>query len=194
MEEKLLNINLKNYLKEYQIFKQIITEKMLTVKDKNKDKDAPNISIDDKDLSISFIFFSHFKQNFFNENIENIKEKNEKIDYHNIIINFIENSINNYKYNLLYYWLHYIIISFIDEIKSFLNKIEDKREDYTENINKYIYLLNEINSIIAILYNNDKININEIILLLDVYLIWIEDNNYQKNEDKIIYDKYSNIF
>ena len=184
MDSKHLNIQLKNYLQEYKIFKDTIQEKIKINKEKGKDN--LNKYIDDKDLKLSFIFFSYIKQNLLDINIGNINENNIK-DYENfnIIMNFAENSIKEYKYHLIYYWHHYLIISLINEIKLIL-----KEEDIninTLNINRFLYLFEKNNDIINILYKNNKIKLEQVFSLSDIYLIWIEENNINNN---IIYDKY----
>ena len=187
MESNLLVQELKNYFKEYQEFKKELSKKISDIKKKNNDKDNSFIFLDEKDLSISFVFFAHLKKNFFNENkTAAISESN------NIIIEFAKNSIKNYKFNLLYYWCHYLLISFIKEIKNFLIQ-KDTHNFNTENFNKIKYIIDQNNSLIIALYNSDKINIEQIISLLDIYIIWIDENFKEIVNEKIAFDKFHKI-
>jgi len=186
MESNLLVQDLKNYFKEYQEFKQELSNKISDVKKKNKDKDNYFIFLDEKDLSISFVFFAHLKKNFLNEN------KAATILETNIIIEFAKNSIKNYKFNLLYYWYHYLLISFIKEIKYFLIQ-KDIQNNSTENFSKIKYIIEQNNSLIIPLYNSDILNIEQIISLLDIYIIWIEDNSKEIVNEGIAFDKFYKI-
>ena len=187
MESNLLVQELKNYFKEYQEFKQELSKKISDIKEKNNDKDNSFIFLDEKDLSISFVFFAHLKKNFFNENkAAAISESN------NIIIEFAKNSIKNYKFNLIYYWCHYLLISFIKEIKYFLIQ-KDTHIINTVNFNKIKYIIDQNNSLIIALYNNDAINIEQIISLLDIYIIWIDENFKEIVNEGITFDKFYKI-
>ena len=187
MESNLLAQELKNYFKEYQAFKQELSKKISDIKKKNNDKVDSYIFLDEKDLSISFIFFAYLKKNFFNENKSTaISESN------NIIIEFAKNSIKNYKFNLLYYWYHFLLISFIKEIKYFLIQ-KDTHIINTVNFNKIKYIIGQNNSLIIALYNNDAINIEQIISLLDIYIIWIDENFKEIVNERIAFDKFYKI-
>ena len=187
MESNLLVQELKNYFKEYQEFKQELSKKISDIKEKNNDKDNSFIFLDEKDLSISFVFFAHLKKNFFNENkAAAISESN------NIIIEFAKNSIKNYKFNLIYYWYHYLLISFIKEIKYYLIQ-KDTHIINTVNFNKIKYIIDQNNSLIIALYNNDAINIKQIISLLDIYIKWIDENFKEIVNEGISFDKFYKI-
>ena len=192
METKTLNIKIKNYFEEYKLFKQTLSEQINYIKDKFKDIDLSNIIINDKEIEILFIFFSHLKENIINQEIYNFNDNNNK--YYNIIMNFTENTIKNYKYYIFYYWFHFIIISLIKEIKYYLIDQETFGiKDKTININKLIYIFKNNNDIITILYKNNKLNIKEIISILNIYIIWLDDKNHNEIKNKISYDKYLRI-
>ena len=187
MESNLLVQELKNYFREYQEFKQELSNKISDIKKKNNGKDNSYIFLDEKDLSISFVFFAHLKKNFFNENkAAVISESN------NIIIEFAKNSIKNYKFNLLYYWCHYLLNSFRKEIRYFLIQ-KDIHNNNSVNFNKIKYIIEQNNSLITALYNSDSINIEQIISLLDIYIIWIDENSKEIINERIAFDKYYKI-
>ena len=188
MEQKILNIKIKNYFQDFQIFKEIFSGQISFIKETYKNIDFYINIINDKELITSFIFFSNLYENILgNINEDNNKEK----ENYNVIMNFAENIIKDYKYNLLYYWNHFLIIHLIREIKSFLIEKEiDDIEDNTQKINKLSYILEKNNDIAIILFRNKRININQILSLLNIYIIWIEEN-YIKNE--ISFDKYYKI-
>ena len=189
MESKKFNIKIKNYLEEYKTFKQILSGQITFIKDKYKDIDLSNINLNDKENDLIFIYFSHIKHNIICNFTDNNTNENEL--YYNIIMNFGENSTKNQKFNLFYYWYHFIIISLTKEIKIFLTEKKEININYnTININKLLYLFKISNDIINILYKNNKLNIKEIISLLNTYIIWLDEKNSTEIKDKISYDKY----
>ena len=188
MEQKILNAQIKIYFKDFQLFKIILSQQISFIKEKYKDIDFYINIINDKELITSFIFFSNLNKYIFgNINEDNNKEK----ENYNIIMNFAEDIIKDYKYNLLYYWNHFLIINLIIEIKSFLieKDINDIKGN-TQNINKLLYILEKNNDIITFLFKKKRIDLNQILSLLNIYIIWIEEN-YNKNE--FSFDKYCKI-
>ena len=188
MEQKILNVQIKNYLQDFLIFKQIFLGQISFIKEKYKNLDFYINIINDKEIALSFIFFSNLKENilgFINEGNKKVKEN------YNIIMKFAGNKIKDYKYNLLHYWNHFLIISLIREIKSFLIEKEiNDIEDNTQKINILLYILEKNNDIITFLFQKKKMDINQILSLLNIYFIWIEEN-YNKNE--LSFDKYFKI-
>ena len=101
------------YFKEYTHYNKILSEKIKSEKNENNFQKL----IDNKELAISFIMFSHIKNNIDEISFEfNINQN------HNFLLNFMKNQIKDYRYDLLYYWQHYLIISFIEELKILLTK------------------------------------------------------------------------
>ena len=195
MESKIIYIQLKNYLKECQVFKQILSEKISLIKKNNKNIDLSNIIKDDKNLTISFIFFSHIKKNFYDKYISKYThQKSIQEDINdNIVLNYPGFFIKDYKYNLLYYWQHYLIISLVKEIELYLKERGANDKQYnTLNINRVMHMFEKNKDFIILLYKNNQINIKEILLLLDIYLIWIEENN-NKIKENISYDQYHKL-
>ena len=184
----MLNVRIKNYLEDFHIFKQILSRQISFIKEKYKSIDFCINIINEKELATSFIIFSNLNEHILGNINEDNNIENEK---YNIIMNFAEDIIQNYKYNLLYYWNHFLIITLIIEIKSFLiEKETNDIEDNTQNINKLIYILEKNNDIITILFKKKRIGINQILSLLNIYIIWIEEN-YNKKE--FSFDKYTKI-
>ena len=182
---------LKNYLEEFPIFHKLLSDQISFINEKYKDKNLSINLINDKELKILFLFFSTLKNNM----IANINENNKKLEEDfNITMNFAGKFVKDFKYNLLYLWHHFLIISLIVEIKSFLIKRNDSIRTSTANINKIMYLFDKNNDIVTILYKNNKININQIFSFLNIYIIWIqENNNNNKINNEFPYDKYNNL-
>ena len=195
MDSKIQNLEIKKYYKEFQLYYQLLTRQILNIKLKYKDIELPNEFLKEKDLSIIFILFSYCKKNIYNQNIGNIDENNNiEKEKNNFLKNFIENSFSDYKYNLLYFWQCYLIISLIQEIKLFLMSKENNEFDYnTKNINRLLYLFEKNKDIIISVYKKNKLSIKQIINLLNMYIIWIEENDFNLIKGKIICDKYIKI-
>ena len=89
--------NILFYFKEYSKFNKILSEKTEFA---NENKHFQKL-INKKDLSISFILFSHIKNYFEGYSIEEVFNLNENT---NFLSNSNKNKINDDKYDLLYYW------------------------------------------------------------------------------------------
>ena len=195
MDSKIPNLEINKYFEEIQIYKQLLKKQISAIKEKYKDIPLSNEFLKEKDISIIFLLFSYCKQNIYNQNIGNIDENNNKLnEKNNMLIYFSENSFSDYKYYLLYYWQHYLIISLIQEIQFFLLKKDSIIIDYsTKNINRLLYLFEKNNEIIVSLYKRNIINIRQMINLMDIYIIWIEENDFNLIKETICCDKYSKI-
>jgi hypothetical protein len=192
---KIFNIQIKNDFKECLEFKQILSNKISIIKQKDKNENYSNINIDDKNLTISFIFFSYLNQNFFNKKL--IQENNNNnVDKDYILLNYPQIVIKDFKYKIFYYFQHYLIISFIKEIQSLLK--ENGTNCMKPNaiiINKLNYIFEKNNDVIIFLYKNEKLKINDVLSLLDIYFLWIEENKDIDNKIKenFAFDNYHKI-
>ena len=180
-----------NYLEDYQIFKQKLSEQLSFIKEKHETINLFLNLIEDKELKIIYIFFSHLKSNIiFNMQGNNITER----QYYDIILNSEENMIEDYKFKILYFWGHYLLVSLFNDIKKcFIEMQNFDIDNNTENINRLIYFLEQNNEIISILYKNNKINIEQVLNLLNIFTIWIGENNNGNIKDEIVFDKYYKI-
>ena len=190
MEKYKYDENIKKYFKEYLNFIQILSSKIIIAKEKNYEKGLTQNIINNQELPTSFLFFSYIKQFFIGKYSEDNNIENKS----NILVfNFFEESINNYKFNLLCYWHHYLIISFIDELKKFLVLYNDNiniKNISSSALNKIISFFHQNNNIIQALYKQKKININQLISLLNIYILWIKDGYNLIDLAKIAYDKF----
>ena len=166
-----------SYSKEYSNFNKILKEKIKSEKNNNSFQKL----IDNKDLFISFIMFSHIK----NYISGNLFECDINQNY-NFLLDFMKNKIKDYKYDLLYYWQHYLIISFIDELKILLKK----RNTSYFGLNKILFLFHHNVNILSNFYKNKIIDIEQIITLLDVFIFWIRDGYNLIENEKIEYDLF----
>ena len=190
MEKYKYDENIKKYFQEYLHFIQILSSKIIIAKEKNYEKGLTQNIINNQELPTSFLFFSYIKQFFIGKYSEDNNIENKS----NILVfNFFEESINNYKFNLLCYWHHYLIISFIDELKKFLVLYNDNiniKNISSSALNKIISFFHQNNNIIQALYKQKKININQLISLLNIYILWIKDGYNLIDLSKIAYDKF----
>ena len=165
------------YFKEYTHYNKILSEKIKSEKYENNFQKL----IDNKDLVISFIMFSHIKNNIDEISFEfNINQN------YNFLLNFMKNQIKDYRYDLLYYWQHYLIISFIEELKILLTK----RNTSYFGLNKIIFLFHQNINILSNFYKNKMIDIEQIITLLDVFFFWIKGGHNLIENEKIEYDLF----
>ena len=183
-------ISIKNYFQEYLKFKQILSNKLEIAKENNYGEEVIKNLIDEEDLFLNFVLFSHIKNNF---SYNSIEEKIVDNENYKLILHFAKDSIKDDEYNLLNCWQHYLIISFIDKLKILLiekGKISLKNISFLA-LNQIISLFHQNNKIIYILYKKKKIKIQQIISLLEIYSFWIRDSYYLiQKEEKIIYDLF----
>ena len=161
------NEKIKIYYLEYLKFMKILSKAIELAKENNYEDD---ISIDisnKKNLLKTFLFFACVKEKFLGNSLE------DNINY-NLISNFDEDSIQNV--DLFFYWQNYLIISFIDQL---IILLAEKHDTNTKNysscgLNKILALFHHNNNIIYNLYQNRKIDFEQIISFLNIHLFWIK--------------------
>ena len=185
------NDRIKNYFDEYKKFMQIILKKSeISKANKYEDEHFKNL-FKSKNLLQAFIFFSYIKENFSGCSLEEniIENKN-----YNLILNLASNAMKDFNYNLLFYWHHYLLISFINELQILLTeKKKTNVNNYSfSSLNKILSLFKQNNHIIYILYKNKKIIIEQIVSFLNIYIFWLRDgyNLVIQNEIEIEYDLF----
>ena len=185
------NDRIKNYFDEDKKFMQIILKKSeISKANKYEDEHFKNL-FKSKNLLQAFIFFSYIKENFSGCSLEEniIENKN-----YNLILNLASNAMKDFNYNLLFYWHHYLLISFINELQILLTeKKKTNVNNYSfSSLNKILSLFKQNNHIIYILYKNKKIIIEQIVSFLNIYIFWLRDgyNLLVRNEIEIEYDLF----
>ena len=183
------NERIKEYFQEYIKFKNILTKKIENAKESNYEDDFSQDLINNNNLSNAFIFFSYIKENFSGNYFE---DSIIGSDRYNFLLTFKNYNIKMNEYNLLLYWNHYLIISLIDELITFLIKSNNNNIKYCSfsGINKILSLFKQNNAIIHNLFKKRKINIEQIISLLNIYIFWIRDGHNLVNPKELIYDLF----
>ena len=167
------------YLEEYSDFNKIISEKIKNEKDNNS-----FIQLKDKKyFLISFIMFSHIKNYIAGNSFEEIFNINENS---NFLLNSVKNQIKAYKNDLLYYWQHFLIVSFIEQLKILLKK--RKKSNFV--LNKILFLFHQNVYLLSNFYKNGIIDIKHIISLLDIFFFWIREGYNLIENEKIEYDLF----
>ena len=167
------------YFKEYSKFNKILSEKTEFANENNHFQKL----INKKELSISFILFSHIKQYFAGNSIDELFNLNENT---NFLSNSNKNKINDDKYDLLYYWEQYLMISFVDELINLLKK----RNKSSSGLNKILSLFHQNVNMLSIFYKNGKIDIEQILSLMDIFILWIKEGYNLINIENIRYDLF----
>ena len=167
------------YFKEYSKFNKILSEKTEFA---NENKHFQKL-INKKDLSISFILFSHIKQYFAGNSIDELFNLNENT---NFLSDSNKSKINDDKYDLLYYWEQYLMISFVDELINLLKK----RNKSSSGLNKILSLFHQNVNMLSIFYKNGKIDIEQILSLMDIFILWIKEGYNLINIENIRYDLF----
>ena len=117
---------------------------------------------------LSFLFFSQYKNLIF-PYINNIQNESEKIYTFNKLNTNNSVTLDN---NLFILWYFYLF-----------RELYDKNKNYPEKNNQIRYLLSETNQAVSLLYNKDNLSINNIIDILDFYLLSLKIN--EQNPDFI---------
>ena len=186
---EIFNGKFKIYFQEYLNFMNILSKKIEFSKLNNYGTNFSKKLLNNKDLPIAIIIFSEIKNNFSQNSIEEIFTKKIKYQF---LSNFSMEQKDDYKYNLLCYWQHYLIIALIEELDIFLkekNKKEIKDCSFF-GLTKIISLFHQNNNIIYNLYKNKKINIEQIISFLDIYIFWLHDGYNLIDTEQIIFDLF----
>ena len=186
---EILNGKFKIYFQEYLNFMNILSKKIEFSKLNNYGGYFSKKLLNNKDLPIAIIIFSEIKNNLAQNSIEEIFTK--KIN-NQFISNFSSEQKDDYKYNLLCYWHHYLIIALIEELDIFLK--EKRKKEIKDcsffGLSKIISLFHQNNNITYNLYKNKKINIEQIISLLDIYIFWLHDGHNLIDTEQIIFDLF----